>query len=344
MTARSRWCWAGESRSGEGASRTPLPGRFEAQGIGLSEPAQGPIDELICRGRLVGDALAVKGPVEDPLRSAEAVLGQLLAPAFDQGRLADAARRHDADQALARILPGGVQKLQLFVAAQQEFPRHRKPRNGDLGAGLLGELGSRGGLQQVSDLLSQLGQVGIDLMLIAPGERTALERGLDAFEPADPLPGAGQDNERNHYQASFLAALQYRRYFLSQDELGSQKVGRNEQDGHRSALQRPLDLRLPILAGQDLAVIPNLEVPLGLQDGKMGDDLLLPGLVQVAVADKDSRLAHRFTHGNSSQGAWARSREGREGGEGGEGGEGVRNQESGIRKKGTGRLEDGILS
>jgi hypothetical protein len=75
------------------------------------------------------------------------------------------------------------------------------------------------------------------------------------------------------------------------NEAGGQEVGRDEQHGNLGALDGRRDLGAPVITSGDVAVVPDLERAFRLQNAQVLDELDLPVLVLMAVADEDRRAA-----------------------------------------------------
>jgi hypothetical protein len=98
----------------------------------------------------------------------------------------------------------------------------------------------------------------------------------------DSAPRAEADNERGVPEPILSAALEEVGNFRTAD----QGVGRDQQHGSPGVLQHPLDLGTPAVARGDLPVVPEHEGALQLQDAQLADELVLQGLVLMAVGDK----------------------------------------------------------
>ena len=94
--------------------------RRAGRGVGVAEPAQRGVDELVGRGlAALGRALAVEGPAEDAARTLVVRFTHFKQPPVDQGRLAHAAPGDQAQHVGLGIVPGRVQAGQLGVAAEE---------------------------------------------------------------------------------------------------------------------------------------------------------------------------------------------------------------------------------
>ncbi|MCK6560720.1 hypothetical protein L6R21_16120 [bacterium] len=152
----------------------------------------------------------------------------------------------------------------------------------------------RSAFQQSGQLFSKSSQRGFGFVFAHTGKRLAVFGArLYLFQPIVLLPGARLHNYRKNPHALLPPALQQQGDFFFHDEFGSEKRRRNQQNRHIGRLQRIFNFRQPLVAALNFSVIPNFQRDLIFQYAKLGDETFFPGLVFVAVADKN--FVHKAT-------------------------------------------------
>ena len=169
-------------------------------------------------------------------------------------------------------------RLDLFVSTawrNRRWPRSQTARN------------------NLSDLPCDRRHLGIPLLAFKACQRsTPRWPDLELREPRDLLPATMVDQNREEMKPFLGAPLQKTRNLLTTDELGSQKICRDQKDGRLSFIDGLLDSREPLAADGDTPILPDFEQPLPCGDSEMSNEPVQPGLIPVAVADEDSWCGH----------------------------------------------------
>jgi hypothetical protein len=193
----------------------------------------------------------------------------------------------------ARLLPRCIEPGELRLAADEEGAGGGQAADVEVGEGR-GSGSWRRGLQEAVKLPGQRRQGVLHLVLFPRGEGlSVLGPALDRREPLHLVPRTGLDDQRDDQQPIRRPPLQQVGYLCAENESRGQEIRRDQEDGSRRAIHRLLDGRLPIGPGGDLAIVPDLEAPLGIEDTEMADEAVLPPLILVAVADEDCARARR---------------------------------------------------
>ncbi len=187
--------------------------------------------------------------------------------------------RHDA---LEVRIPGpehladaaGAERAEDLVVAE---PRARiEPRrSGHAGTGRSGAAGSgagrrcgrrRGGSQSAAlrhglrQLAGELDQIGFDLGLASGRDRAPVLRAqVHLGEPVHVLPGTRPDQQRKDLEALLVPALEQKRDLVANDEIRRQKIGRDEEHRDGRPLRRFPDVPVPVGAGPDLTIVPDVQ-------------------------------------------------------------------------------------
>ena|GEM_PF-5392918 len=102
-------------------------------GVGISEKAEGVIDERLGGGNAVFQALAVEGPVEHARDAAPVVGGHAVEPVGDQGGFADPSEGDEGKDVDGWIDPGGIEAGEVGFAADEMRAGNRKAAEVEVG-------------------------------------------------------------------------------------------------------------------------------------------------------------------------------------------------------------------
>ena len=145
-------------------------------------------------------------------------------------------------------------------------------------------------LQKVPDLTREFGKLAIRIASFGCVEWFCIAwQHLQALQPTMLVPDAIANQDRENLKVASIPSLQEIGDFFVHAERRGQEIRRNQTDRDLGFLQGLMNALVPLDASLDLPVIPNGKEAKPIEILQLRQQLILPRLVSVAVADKDRR-------------------------------------------------------
>ena len=149
------------------------------------------------------------------------------------------------------------------------------------------------GSKQLPDLLDDLRQFAGD-----PSHPERVQghlrvgANLHGGKPFNRRPIAIREEDGYDPHPLLLSPLEEVRYLFAKDEVGGEKIVRDQENGHACPLHGLSDFREPVLPCADTLVIPDVEKSLLAEDRELLHDSVFQPVVLTAVTDEDGRGSH----------------------------------------------------